>query len=324
MRLFINFLFILSLSSFLQAHQTGLSYLMISESDDAKIDLVYKKPLEDSQADEIRIVFPLKCNQVTPKNQTILDGFIIEKYSLWCSEDGLINSRIWIDGLVKDDKGILIRYEKNQIVESSLLRASTPFMLIDTKQSNLDIFMDYVKLGVVHILMGFDHLLFVLCLILLVTNMKTLLYSVTAFTLAHSITLAFGILDVFSVPIAYVEAMIALSIVFLARELIVKNEDSFTSKYLGVLTFIFGLLHGFGFSSVLTSIGLPQDEIPLALFSFNLGIEFGQIAFIIFASIIIYLVKKYLKNSYNIIEKISIYAIGGLSSFWLVQRVVAF
>jgi len=324
MRFFIYFLFILSLSSFLQAHQTGLSYLMISENDDAKIDLVYKKPIEDSQADEIKIIFPPKCNQVTSINQTILNGFIIEKYSLWCTKDGLINSRIWIDGLLRNDKGVLIRYEKNDIIESSLLRASTPYMLIDTKQSNLNIFMDYVKLGVVHILMGFDHLLFVLCLILLVTNMKTLLYSVTAFTLAHSITLAFGILDILSVPVAYVEAMIALSIVFMARELIIKNKNSFTSKYLGVLTFIFGLLHGFGFSNVLSSIGLPQDEIPLALFSFNLGIEFGQLTFIFFASIIIYILKKYLKSSYYKIEKISIYAVGGLSSFWLVQRVVAF
>ena len=324
MRFFIYFLFILSLSSFLQAHQTGLSYLMISENDDAKIDLVYKKPIEDSQADEIKIIFPPKCNQVTSINQTILNGFIIEKYSLWCTKDGLINSRIWIDGLLRNDKGVLIRYEKNVIIESSLLRASTPYMLIDTKQSNLNIFMDYVKLGVVHILMGFDHLLFVLCLILLVTNMKTLLYSVTAFTLAHSITLAFGILDILSVPVAYVEAMIALSIVFMARELIIKNKNSFTSKYLGVLTFIFGLLHGFGFSNVLSSIGLPQDEIPLALFSFNLGIEFGQLTFIFFASIIIYILKKYLKSSYYKIEKISIYAVGGLSSFWLVQRVVAF
>ncbi len=320
----IKILVFFSFFTFLQAHQTGLSYLSISEKSDASIDLVYKKPLQDSQADDIKIVFPSKCNQVTPKNQSIVNGYIIEEYSLWCSKNGLINSRIWIDGLLKDDKGVLIRYEKNQVVESSLLRASTPYMLIDTKHSNFDIFIEYLNLGVVHILLGYDHLLFVLCLILLVTNLKTLLYSVTAFTLAHSITLAFGILDILSVPIAFVEAMIALSIVFLARELIVKNEDSFTSKYLGLLTFIFGLLHGFGFSSVLTSIGLPQDEIPLALFSFNLGIEFGQITFIFFASIIIYLLKKYIQNSYYKIEKVGIYMIGALSSFWLIQRVVAF
>lgn len=306
------------------AHQTGLSYLEIKEGKNAKIELVYKKPLQDSQADEITIVFPSQCSETSYKTETIFDGFIIEKQSLWCGEDGLVKSRIWIEGFLRNDKGVLIRYEKGELIQSSLLRATTPYMLIDMKESKIKVFADYFKLGVIHILLGFDHLLFVLCLILLVTNFKILLYSVTAFTLSHSITLAFGILNIINVPIAYVEAMIALSIVFLARELLVTSKDSFTSRHLGLVTFMFGLLHGFGFSSVLASIGLPQDEIPLALFSFNIGIEAGQLLFISVAGIVLLILKRYIQKYYTHLKSLLSYAIGTLSAFWLLERALAF
>ncbi len=320
---FIKIIFLLSIFSSLWGHQTGLSYLEIKENKNAEINIVYKIPLQDSQADEIKIVFPPECQQASYKTQTIVDGFIIEKYSLACSEEGLLNSRIWIDGLLKNDKGVLIHYEKAELSQTTLLRATTPYMLINQEESKFKVFKEYFNLGVVHILLGFDHLLFVLSLILLISNTKTLLYSITAFTLAHSITLAFGILNIVDAPIAYVEAMIALSIIFLARELLI-SKVSFTSKNLGLVTFIFGLLHGFGFSSVLSDIGLPQEEIPLALFSFNLGIEAGQLAFIAVSGVVILISKRYVKNHLRGLKTTLAYAIGTLSAFWLIERVVAF
>ncbi|MEA2092177.1 MAG: HupE/UreJ family protein, partial [Campylobacterota bacterium] len=203
-------------------------------------------------------------------------------------------------------------------------RATTPFVYIDKKSSDFELLVEYTKLGIVHIWVGFDHLLFVLALVLLSLNIKTLLYAITAFTLSHSITLAFGIFGIISVEILYVEAMIALSIVFLARELLIDKKTSFTRKNLGVVAFIFGLLHGFGFSSVLSSIGLPQDEIPLSLFSFNLGIEIGQILFIVCVSLILQVTKTYIKKYENFIKKSIAYFIGALSSFWLIERVISF
>ncbi len=318
------FISIFLLLSSLDAHQTGLSYVDIKEDAVNKIVVEYKKPLGDSKAENIFIRYPLKCLRSMEFPQSIVDGFIINKYELWCTQSGLLNSRIWVEGLVSSDRGVLIRYEKEEIVESSLLRATTPFIHINHKSSSFELFREYLELGVVHIWMGFDHLLFVLGILLLAKSRKILLYSITGFTIAHSITLAFGILGIMSVSILYVEAMIALSIIFLARELLIDKATSFSRKYLGIVAFIIGLLHGFGFSSVLQSIGLPQDEIALSLFAFNLGIEVGQILFITAVSALVLILKRYIKtDSFNFIPYVA-YFIGGLSGFWFIERVISF
>ncbi|MBU0719741.1 HupE/UreJ family protein [bacterium] len=318
------FLYLLLCFTSLSAHQTGLSYFEIKEDEKKNIEIVYKKPLEDTQAEDIYIRFPLKCIQTTKNRQSIQDGFIIHEYSMRCASDGLANARIWVEGLVSSDRGVLLRYEKDSLVQKALLRSTTPFIIIDHKTSSFDLIIEYVNLGIVHILSGYDHLLFVLALMVLSLNYKTLFYSVTAFTLSHSITLACGIFGVVNIGVSYIEAMIALSIVFLARELVIDKETSFTRQNPAVVTFIFGLLHGFGFSSVLSDIGLPQDEIALSLFSFNLGIELGQIAFILCAGAVLLVLKKYIYGHTAIIKKTLAYFIGGLSSFWLIERVLSF
>ncbi len=309
---------------FLEAHQTGLSYLQIKEDSNKNIALIYKKPLEDSQAKDINILYPSQCQKSTDNLHIIENGFIIEKFSLWCGEAGLMDSRIWVEGLVTSDKGIVIHYENDLIVEKALLRSSTPFMLIDKQYSKFQLFTEYFELGIIHILLGFDHLLFVLSMILLVSNKKVLLYAVTAFTLSHSLSLALSIFGIVTVAPLYVEAMIALSIVFLARELLVYQENSFTKNHLGYIAFIFGLLHGLGFSNLLSSIGLPKDEIPWTLFSFNIGIEMGQLVFIFFVGTIFFILKKYILNFIHNIKTITAYLIGIIATFWLIERIIAF
>ncbi len=318
------FLFLLFFTSILYSHQTGLSYVEIMEDEHKNISVVYKKPLEDTQAQDISIRYPSECIQRLNSIQTIVNGFVINRYKLWCGEYGLKDSRIWVDGLVTNDRGVLVRYEKDLKVQTALLRSTTPFIHINHKSSSAELLLEYINLGVVHIWGGFDHLLFVFALLLLALSKRALFYAITAFTLSHSITLAFGILGIVAVEILYVEAMIALSIIFLARELIVDDRDSYTRKNLGVVTFIFGLLHGFGFSSVLASIGLPQGEIPLSLFAFNLGIEIGQILFILFVGSILIVIKKYIAKYENKINIFIAYFIGSLSSYWLVERVISF
>jgi hydrogenase/urease accessory protein HupE len=320
LRVFLIFIF----ASVLNAHQTGLSYIDIKEAKNHKIDVVYKKPLSDTRAQKIYIRYPSECIEVSRIPQTIENGFIINRYSLWCGKNGLTKSRIWIDGLLAKDRGVLIRYEKGDVVNKSILRATTPFMQINHKVGKFELFLDYVKLGIIHIWSGYDHLLFVLSLIVLALNMKSLLFSITAFTLSHSITLACGILGIVNVGVPYIEAMIALSIVYLARELVVDDENSFTRKHLEAVTFTFGLLHGFGFSSVLKTIGLPQDEIPLSLFAFNVGIETGQILFILAVSVVLYFLKKIINNYDERIKLYLGYFVGVLSSFWLIDRVISF
>ena len=315
---------LLFLFSFGYAHQTGLSYVDIKEGKDKEIDIIYKKPLEDIKAKDIVIRYPTQCTQISPNKYSVLNGFTIDKYKLYCGEKGLLSKRIWVDGLVSSDRGVMVRYDNGKIVQSSLLRSTTPFIHINYKSDNFALFVEYTKLGIVHIWGGFDHLLFVFSLLLLAKSRKILLFSITAFTLSHSITLACGILGLVNVDILYIEAMIALSIVFLARELVVFDDDSLTRKNLWLVTFIFGLLHGFGFSSVLSSIGLPQDEIVLSLFSFNLGIEIGQIIFVIVVGSILLVIQKFLINYVRKIEMLIAYTIGIISSFWLIQRVMLF
>ena len=305
------------------AHQTGLSYIEIYEDSQHHIDISYKKPLSDRRGEDITIHYPIECFEQNRTAQTIINGFIISKYSLWCGQKGLKDSRIWIDGLFSKDRGVMIFYKTGDANQTALLRASKPFIYLDTKKNSLHLFLEYIFLGVEHILSGYDHLLFVLALILLAKNRDLLLFSITGFTLAHSITLAFSILGIVTVSVAYIEAMIALSILFLARELMME-EESFTKKNLGIISFIFGLLHGFGFSNVLRTIGLPQDEIPLSLFAFNIGIELGQLLFIMIVSILLYIFSKFMSRYRSLLYQFLAYVIGVLSSYWLIERVMAF
>ena len=322
--MFLKLVLLFTLALPLFAHQTGLSYLEVKENEKHKIAIVYKKPLSDTQAQGISFRYPSRCSQTTSTQTEVVNGYIIKKYSLWCGDNGLKDSRIWVDGLVAKNRGVMVRYEYNELLVKRVLKAATPFIYIEKSSGNIELFIEYVTLGIEHIFNGIDHLLFVLSLVLLSLNTRALMYAITAFTLSHSITLALAILEFVTIPILYVEAMIALSIVILAKELLLSEKGSFTRRHLGVVAFTFGLLHGFGFSSVLASIGLPQDEIPLSLFAFNVGIEIGQVLFILGVSFILSIFIKYFKKYNFYLEKIIAYSIGSIASYWLIERVSLF
>lgn len=183
----------------------------------------------------------------------------------------------------------------------------------------------YVGLGVEHILFGVDHLLFVSCLLLLVRDIRKLLATVTAFTLAHSITLAAATLGYVRVPAAPVEATIALSIVFLASELARGEADrsAATRSYPWLVAFSFGLLHGLGFAGALAEVGLPQREIPLALFSFNIGVELGQLAFIAAVLSLVLIARPSRLRLPSWSAGAAGYAIGSVAAFWVFARLAA-
>jgi hydrogenase/urease accessory protein HupE len=183
----------------------------------------------------------------------------------------------------------------------------------------------YVRLGVEHILFGIDHLLFVLCLLLLVRDIRRLLGTITAFTLAHSITLAAATLGFVRVSATPVEATIALSIVFLASELVrgEAGRSAVTRSYPWLVAFSFGLLHGLGFAGALAEIGLPQGEIPLALFAFNVGVELGQLAFITAVLLLARLVRVVPLRLPAWAPDTAGYAIGAMASFWVFSRLAA-
>lgn len=188
----------------------------------------------------------------------------------------------------------------------------------------------YTVLGIEHILMGVDHLLFVLALLLLVDSRRRLLVTITAFTVAHSITLALASLGVLSVPGPPVEASIALSIVFVASEIIHARQGrpGLTQRYPWVVAFTFGLLHGLGFAGALAEVGLPPLSVPTALLFFNVGVEIGQLLFIAAVLAFIWLSRQAVRRlglpSVNGLWRVVPYAIGGVASYWLFERIAAF
>lgn len=182
----------------------------------------------------------------------------------------------------------------------------------------------YLHLGVEHILLGVDHLLFVLGLLLLVANRWTLVKTITAFTAAHSITLAVATLGVAHVPAAPLNASIALSILFLGPEIVRtwRGETSFTIRHPWVVSFGFGLLHGFGFASGLAQLGLPEKDIPFALLMFNVGVEIGQLGFVLGILLIIRSFRLLQFGQGIVLQRMPGYLVGTLGAFWTIQRVV--
>jgi hydrogenase/urease accessory protein HupE len=209
---------------------------------------------------------------------------------------------------------------------TALVRPEQPWLDISGQRSAWQVAGDYVMLGIDHILSGFDHLLFVLALMLIVSGWHRLLITVTAFTLAHSVTLAAATLGLVSVPGPPVEATIALSILFLASELVRVNrgEESMTARNPWVVALAFGLLHGFGFAGALAETGLPQNDIPLALLMFNIGVELGQLLFIAAVVTIVLLLRR-LRSEWPVWARLApAYCIGGMAAFWLIERVNGF
>jgi len=189
-----------------------------------------------------------------------------------------------IEGLEKTITDVFVTISLlNGENESFLVRPNNPSFKFMLNRSMWQIIQDYIIIGVEHIWFGYDHLLFVLCLLFLISGTSTLIKTITAFTVAHSITLAASVLGLVMLPSAPVEAIIALSIIFLAVEIIQqrKGNKTFTAEYPWIVAMIFGLLHGFGFAGALDDVGLPQNAIPMSLLGFNLGVEVGQVLFII-------------------------------------------
>lgn len=240
----------------------------------------------------------------------VIDGGVIRFIGLESTITDVFVRFIWLDGSQS----------------TAIARPSQPFVDIVAQRSAWQVAADYTVLGVDHILSGFDHLTFVLALLLIVSGARRLLITVTSFTLAHSITLAAATLGVMWVPGPPVEATIALSILFLASELIKVNrgQASLTALYPWIVAFVFGLLHGFGFAGALSDVGLPQNEVLLALLMFNVGVELGQLMFIAAVMALLFVVHKVRSEWPNWARQVPAYGIGSVAAFWFIERVSGF
>ena len=230
-----------------------------------------------------------------------------------------------IDGLESTITDVIVRiHHADGRLESHLLKPMNPAVSLGGETTWWQRARAYLRLGVEHILLGVDHLLFVLGLLLIVSDRWMLLKTVTSFTVAHSITLAAATLGYASAPVPPLNAAIALSILFLGPEIVRRwrGATSVTIRHPWMVAFLFGLLHGFGFASGLTTMGLPQAEIPAALLLFNVGVEIGQMGFVFLVLLLERAFRTLEIRWPSLIERLPGYAVGSLGAYWTIQRTI--
>ncbi|MBL9136145.1 MAG: HupE/UreJ family protein [Verrucomicrobiales bacterium] len=259
---------------------------------------------------------------LAPPQSIRLPGAELRRWSIRMGPQGLEGSEIRVHGLPATMVDVLVRIAlADGRVVSRLLRPEAPSFIFRAADAG-PAARGYLKLGVEHILLGVDHLLFVACLLLLVRGLSSILKTITAFTVAHSITLGLAALGHVRLPPAPVEAVIALSIVFLATEVAKRRNGipSLTERQPWLVAFVFGLLHGFGFAGALGEIGLPNQDIPLALLLFNVGVELGQLLFVAAVLSAIALIRRWATRIPARLQRIPAYGIGSIASYWLIAR----
>jgi len=313
-----------------QAHALQPAYLNLHERSPGQYEVFWKVPFVGEGVNEPideQPEIPATCQPLTSPMVYLQGGGILARWTVDCGEAGLYDQTIPIRGLEASLNDVLFRLETlSGETYSAVLRPDHPAYTVPPRGSHSQIAWSYLQLGVQHILSGYDHLLFVLGLVLIVGHRWALFKTITAFTLAHSITLGAATLGIVNIPQTPVEAVIALSILFLAVELAHRRQgrSGLTERYPWLVALTFGLLHGLGFAGALTAVGLPRSDIPLALLLFNLGVELGQIAFVAGVLAGIALLQK-LRSPYpDWVSGIAPYAIGSWSAFWCFQRVAAF
>ncbi len=319
--LFIFTLVILSVS----AHEVRPAYFSITQLSDSTYQVVWKIPAMGNAIPKIYPVLP-ETWTIIDEQANLLPGNLRRTYIIRVDKD-IEGDVLYFEGQEKTLIDILVSIKKSDGIQySSMIKPSNPYYKIPLEPDRFSTIKTYLIIGVEHILFGIDHLLFVLALLLITKGFKKLVKTITAFTIAHSITLTLATLGIMGLPSAPVEAVIALSIVFLAVELMhyYNGRSGLTSRYPWVVAFSFGLLHGFGFASALVDLGLPQVDIPWALLFFNVGVELGQLAFILVVLGVIWLLSKTKINWPVWIKKVPAYGIGCMASFWLIERVLNF
>lgn len=347
------------------AHEVRPAYLELTEHAKGEFDVLWKVPalggtplageeIPHEQAgllaDDPKGTKPMPCGCPAPTSAQVARGVLsihpsmpqnaetisfprverlfgaeIKRWTIRTGPQGLEGWEVTVHGLSATMVDVLVRIAlADGRVVTRLLRPDAPSFVFGAEDQGPAV-TEYFVLGVEHILLGIDHLLFVLALVLIVRGVGLLVKTITAFTIAHSITLALATLGYVNVPSAPVEAIIALSIVFVAAEIVRsrRGQSGLAERAPWIVAFTFGLLHGFGFAGALSEVGLPPNDIPMALLLFNLGVEGGQLAFVAVVLAIIALVNRIRLPLPRWLRLAPPYAIGSVAMFWVIQRVAA-
>ena len=305
------------------AHEIRPAYLQMTENADSSIDILWKQPVMGNYALPLHPRISAGWMDDSTGIRSYSQTYLVRQWHISPGHAPLAGQTISIQGLEKTitDALVMIIYV-NGHTESFLLKSSKPSVKLGALHKQSMAVQQFLRLGIEHIWSGVDHLLFILALLLLVTDRKKLVFTITAFTIAHSITLALATLKIIQVSSAFAETCIALSIVFLAVELVhhYRGRDGITYQYPWLVAFIFGLMHGLGFAGALANVGLPQQSIPLSLFLFNVGVEIGQLVFVFLVLAIMGLMHQFIHHRQKTLRWIPVYAIGSIAAFWFIER----
>jgi hydrogenase/urease accessory protein HupE len=308
-----------------QAHESQPGTLELRQVDQDRYEMTWRAPIYFGQPHPARPELPKQWKTVVEPTVRLLSDSQVFRRVVTVGRQGVDGCVIRFPGLEKTVTDVFVRLDRlDGTTMQAVVRPSKPYAQLRGDRSWETTAGEYIALGLHHILQGVDHLLFVLGLLLIVKGSMTLLKTVTAFTVAHSITLALATLGYANVPLPPLNAAIALSILFLGPEIARtwRGGTSLTIRYPWIVAFLFGLLHGFGFASGLTKMGMPSAEIPLALLFFNVGVELGQLVFVCTALA--------LAKSFRVLEvrwprwvqAVPGYTVGCLGAYWTIQRTV--
>jgi hydrogenase/urease accessory protein HupE len=315
-------------------HELRPAYLELKEAAPRTYDVLFKVPARgDDQRLSLHLRLPDDFRFVVPAHARIANGSYLERSRIEVDRPaGIGGVEIGIEGLAGTLTDALVRIEHasgaSQVVR---LTPDRPEFVVAAAPRASEVALTYLVLGIEHILLGIDHLLFVAALLILVRGTRRLVATITAFTVAHSITLSAATLGFASIPGPPVEAVIALSIVFVACEILHRRQGRIgvTERRPWIVAFVFGLLHGFGFAGALGDVGMPDHAIPLALACFNAGVEVGQLAFVAAGLLLAFVLRNaiardtlFAKARFG--ETLGAYAIGGIAAYWTVERTLGF
>ena len=303
------------------------AYLEMTELDEGRYAVLWRVPmLPDQRRPGARLHWPDGTRPVAEVLATRAGDSWEERYTL-ATETGLVDREVRIEGLLGGATDVIVRIQRGDgTTQLERLTPDQARFTVTRSPGPGEIAWDYLVLGVEHILAGLDHLLFVLGLLLLVRNLRRLVATITAFTVAHSITLIAASLGWMHVPGPPVEAIIALSIVFVAAEVLrdLQGQASLTARAPWIVAFAFGLLHGLGFAGALEEVGLPETAIPVALVMFNVGVEVGQLLFVAAMVTLGLLLGRLTPVPFATTARLLSYGIGTVAAFWTIERVVSF
>jgi len=307
------------------------AYLQLRQIDATTYEVLWKLPaLDETTTLKLRPQFPPGTQAITPLRGSYAAGTAVQRWRVQ-AEGGLEGKAIEFPNLAASRIDVLVRVERSDgTAQVGRVLSVAPRFVVTASPGPFEVAQTYTVLGIEHILTGLDHLLFVLALLILVQGTRRLIVTITAFTLAHSLTLFAATLGWLNLPGPPVEAAIALSIVFVASEIVHARQGrpGLTQRWPWIVAFSFGLLHGLGFAGALAEVGLPPLSIPMALLFFNVGVEIGQLVFIavVLAAVAVgrRIARRLKIDAPSWWWRLPPYAIGGIASFWVVQRVAAF